>query len=150
MTCPSTTCTLLAAAARRRAAMAKQFEPNVRRRILDAVMGALVRVGLGPPRIVLLTARGRKSGRLYRTPVTPIEYDGKRYLVSPYGERDWVKNARAAGRVVLSRGRHHETVAVTPVPPAEAAPVLREYINQIGLVRPYFDVTPQSSTDEFE
>jgi deazaflavin-dependent oxidoreductase (nitroreductase family) len=129
--------------------MAEAFKPGLRRRIGNGVISAALRVGLGPKNLAILTVRGRKSGKLYSTPVTPVEYDGVRYLVSPYGERPWLKNATAAGRVVLSRGRRHETVAVERVSPAQAAPVLREYLS-LKIVRPYFDVTEQSTTDEIE
>jgi deazaflavin-dependent oxidoreductase (nitroreductase family) len=129
--------------------MAEEYNPGRGRRFGNAVLGRLLRLGLGPKGFVIVTVKGRKSGRLYSTPVAPLEYDGKRYLVSPYGERPWLKNAVAAGRVVLSRGRRHETVAVDRVVPGEAAPVLREYLNN-KIVQPYFDVTTASSTDEFE
>ena len=129
--------------------MAQTFNQGWRRRVGDAAMATAVRLGVGPKPIVLLSVRGRTSGKLYSTPVTPVEYDGKRYLVSPFGERAWVKNAVAAGRVVLSRGRRHETVAVERVPPSEAAPVLRQYLNNRFVGR-YFDITPQSTTDEIE
>lgn len=130
-------------------AMAEQYNPGRRRQVGNAVIGRLLRLGIGPRGLVIITVKGRKSGRLYSTPITPLEYDGKRYLVSPYGERPWLKNAVAAGRVVLSRGRRHESVAVERASAAEAAPVLRQYI-EAKIVRPYFDVTAASSTDEFE
>ena len=129
--------------------MAEAYALGARKRAENAVMAAALRVGLGPKSVVLLSVRGRKTGELRSTPIALVQYDGKRYLVSPYGERPWLKNAVAAGRVVLSRGRQHETVAVERVSSGEAAPVLREYLNN-GIVRPYFDTTPQSSTDEIE
>ena len=46
------------------------------------------------------------------TPVSVMELQGQRWLVCPYGERQWVKNARAGGEVSLTRGRRTETVAV--------------------------------------
>ena len=51
--------------------------------------------------------RGRKSGRVYRTPVK-IFRSGPDYLVTlPYGPKsDWVRNVRAAGGCELvTRGR---------------------------------------------
>ena len=52
---------------------------------------------------------------------------GERWLVAPYGDRNWVKNARAAGWVELRRGRRRERLAVEELAPADAVPVLREY-----------------------
>jgi hypothetical protein len=70
-------------------------------------------------------------------------------LVAPYGEGGWVRNARAAGRVTLSRGGRSERVAIFEVQPAEAAPVLRRYVAQVPITKPYFDVGPDSSLDAF-
>jgi hypothetical protein len=76
--------------------------------------------------------------------------DGRhRWLVAPYGEVGWVRNARAAGEVTLRRGRRAETVAIVEVVPAEAAPVLKRYVSEVPITRPYFDVTPASDLAAF-
>ena len=86
----------------------------------------------------------------HTTPVTLVERDGKRWLVSPYGEVNWVKNARAAGEVSLFRGGVTESLKIHELSPQESAPILKEYITLEGIVRPYFDVSPDSSLDAFE
>jgi deazaflavin-dependent oxidoreductase (nitroreductase family) len=73
---------------------------------------------------------GRRSGRTYSTPVILIE-NGERWLVAPYGEVNWVRNARAAGRATLSSGRHRDQVKISEVGPQESAPVLRNYLRQV-------------------
>lgn len=90
-------------------------------RMGDALMKALLRVGLAPQHMYLLTVPGRRTGKLYSTPVILVEDLGGRYLVAPYGERAWVKNARAAGAVQLSRGRARERLSITPLDPKGAA-----------------------------
>ena len=50
-----------------------------------------------------LTVAGRRTGKPRRVPVIPVEVGSSRYLVSPYGESDWVCNLRAAGKGELSR-----------------------------------------------
>lgn len=47
-------------------------------------------------RSVKLEVRGRISGKPIRLSVSPSDLNGKKYLVSLFGERAWVKNARAA------------------------------------------------------
>ena len=47
----------------------------------NALVSVLARAGIGP--IYLLSTRGRKSGRVHTTPVVPVEYEGKRWLVAP-------------------------------------------------------------------
>ena len=83
------------------------------------------RLGLAGKRTHILTVKGRKSGRKYSTPVQLVFRDGQRWLVSPYGERGWVKNARAAGEVELTRALKTERLRVEEVDAQTAAPVLR-------------------------
>ena len=109
----------------------------------------LLRVGVSPPHTYLLTVRGRKSGHPYSTPVTLVEEGGKRWLVAPYGEVGWVRNARAAKQVTLSRGRRFETVAIVELSAEDAAPVLKRYLAQVPVVRPFFDVALNSNLREF-
>jgi deazaflavin-dependent oxidoreductase (nitroreductase family) len=129
--------------------MATRYHLSLWRRLLNQLIRALLRVGLGPRRTYLLTVQGRRSGRPYSTPVTLVEEGGQRWLVAPYGEVNWVRNARAAGRVTLSRGRHAQTVTIVEVEPEESAPVLKRYITGIPITRPYFDVRPASPLDAF-
>ncbi len=132
--------------------MAKTFRATTGDRVANAVLGSLLRVGLGPNFMRLLTVTGRKTGQPHTTPVVPVQTDEGRWLVAPYGEVDWVRNARAAGAVTLRRGKVSETLAVTEVSPEEAVPVLRGYLARKPVrqrVQPYFDVTPESSDEEF-
>lgn len=88
-------------------------------------------VPMGPD--VLITVRGRKSGLLRTTPVTIAENSGRRGLISPFGEVNWVRNLRAAGRATISFGQRTEEVTAVeyvdkvdiddPVEAAEGRPV---------------------------
>ena len=98
----------------------------------------------------LLTVRGRKSGLPRTVALAIIERNGKRYVGSPYGIVDWVRNLRAAGEAVLTRGRRAETVTARELPPREAALVLREEIKDGNPFGRYFGVTVESSLEEFE
>jgi deazaflavin-dependent oxidoreductase (nitroreductase family) len=92
---------------------------------------------------------GRRSGTWYATPVTLVEAGGQRWLVAPYGDVSWVRNARAAGQVTLSRGRHAETVTLVELGAADAAPVLKQYVTDVPITRPFFDVTPEAPVEAF-
>jgi deazaflavin-dependent oxidoreductase (nitroreductase family) len=116
---------------------------------VNALIKLLTRVGLAGRHTYVLTVRGRKTGRPHSTPVTLIE-DGDRWLVAPYGEVGWVRNVRAAGQVELSRKGRSEMLYVEEVRPEEAARVLREYLKQVPIVRPYFNVTPDSPLKDFQ
>ncbi|MBN9389361.1 MAG: nitroreductase family deazaflavin-dependent oxidoreductase [Chloroflexi bacterium] len=130
--------------------MAKTFKLSRSRRLGNSLVVGLLRLGLPMGAMVLLTVRGRKSGKEYQTPVSPMERDNATWLVAPYGEVAWVRNLRVAGEARLTRGRKTRTVQVTEASPVEAAPVLKQYLNEIGIVRPYFDVTKDASLDQFE
>lgn len=86
---------------------------------------------------------------MYRTPVTLVEQGARRWLVAPYGVRNWVKNARAAGWVELRRGRRTERVRVDEIPPAERAPILRDYLRQVQFTRDFFDAAPDAPLEAF-
>ena len=108
----------------------------------------MTRLGIGAPYRQILTVRGRKTGRLYSTPVDVLEVGGERWLVAGYGPSSWVQNVRAAGEVRLARGGRSERFKVEEAEARAAVPVLRVYIEKIRVTRPYFDAGPDSADDE--
>ena len=76
---------------------------------------------------VVLTAQGCKSGRERSTPVTPMTFDGKQYVVAGFPGADWVANVRAAEQVTVARGRHLQRVRMVELSPDAARPVLRAF-----------------------
>jgi deazaflavin-dependent oxidoreductase (nitroreductase family) len=129
--------------------VAATFEQTRLRSLGNKLIAPLARLGLAGRRTHVLTVPGRKSGLPRSTPVQLLFLDGQRWLVAPYGEGDWVRNARAAGTVELTRALKTERLAVEEVGPEEAAPVLREYLRRTSIVKPYFDATPDSPLDAF-
>lgn len=129
--------------------MTKSYRLGTARRLVNALVKPLTRLGLAGRHTYILRVRGRKSGRIYETPVTLVE-DGERFLVAPYGEVGWVRNARAAGEVELRRAGRSEMLRIEEVTPKIAAPVLQRYLKVVPVVRPFFDVKPASPLEEFE
>ena len=130
--------------------MAKHYHYSIRRRIENAIVGTLVRFGVGlPSEFCLLTVRGRRSGKKLTNPVLAISQGGHKWLVAPYGEVQWVLNVRSHPRAQLSRSRSSEEVVLSELEPADAIPTLRAYIAKAPIVRPYFDVTLSSSDHDF-
>ncbi len=119
------------------------------RRLVNAAVTPLAAAGLAPFDIHLLTVAGRHTGRRYTTPVTVLRHEGERWLVAPYGERSWVKNARAAGTVELRRGRHHERVGVDEVPVSERAAVLRAYLERVPATSDLFAARRGAPLEDF-
>ena len=124
--------------------MPRPYRTSWWRRGLNALVRPLARLGLTGPRTHLLTVPGRRSGRPWSTPISIVALDGERYAVAPYGDRNWVRNARAAGRVELRRGRRVEQLDVEELDPTDAVPVLRRYYELGRVTRPFFDVRLES------
>jgi deazaflavin-dependent oxidoreductase (nitroreductase family) len=129
--------------------MAPPYRKTYWRRALNAVVRPMARLGVTGPRTHLLTVAGRNSGRLWSTPVSLVQERGERWLVAPYGDRNWVKNTRAAGRVQLRRGRRREQLVVEELSPSEAVPVLRRYYELGRVTRPFFDVSLDSPDEDW-
>ncbi|HTW03012.1 MAG TPA: nitroreductase family deazaflavin-dependent oxidoreductase [Streptosporangiaceae bacterium] len=130
--------------------MAKTYRLTAFGRFGNLVTAGMIKAGLGPAGLHLLTVRGRTTGLPRTTPVNVIEHDGRRWLVAPYGNVGWVRNARATGRVELRRGRTVQQASVREAAPGEAAPVLRSYLSRLKLVvGPYFDVAPTGNDAAF-
>jgi len=129
--------------------VARTFRQTRLRRIGNFLITPLARLGLAGKRTHILTVRGRKSGRRHSTPVRLVIEDDARWLVAPYGEREWVKNARAAGEVELTRGRRTTRHRIEEVGADDAAPVLREYLRTTAIVRPFFDADADAPLERF-
>jgi deazaflavin-dependent oxidoreductase (nitroreductase family) len=127
----------------------RPYRKSYWRRALNAFVRPLAKLGLTGPRTHLLTVPGRSSGRPWSTPVSIVRMGEERWLVAPYGDRNWVKNARAAGSVELRRGRSRDRLAVDELAPDEAVPVLREYYRLGRVTRPFFGVSLDSPDDEW-
>jgi deazaflavin-dependent oxidoreductase (nitroreductase family) len=108
-------------------------------------------LGLSSREAAVLEVRGRASGRQRSIPVVVATVDGKRYLVSMLGPRsDWVKNVEAAhGNATLYQGRR-ESIRLADVPPAERAPILREYVRVATSGRHHFPVAVDAPLSEFQ
>jgi deazaflavin-dependent oxidoreductase (nitroreductase family) len=94
--------------------------------ILNPLIRRLVGAGLPFGPNVLLTVRGRTSGLPHTFPVAIIKLDGRRYVQSPFGEVNWVRNLRVAGEAIVSKGRHREEVRAIEVSPEAGGPILRD------------------------
>ena len=94
--------------------------------VLNPLIKRLLRVGLPFGPNVLLTVRGRTSGVPRTFPVAIIEFEGRRYVQSPFGEVNWVRNLRVAGEAVVSKGRDLDDVEAIEVDPEAGGPILRD------------------------
>ncbi len=120
-------------------------------RIAGQVFAALLKVGIGFSHNFILEARGRKSGKVFSTPVNLLVHKGKTYLCASRGETQWVRNARAAGRVALVKGSKREEYTVRELPPAERPEPLKEFLDRFAAtVQRYYPVKMGSPVSAFE
>lgn len=107
-------------------------------------------MGIGPSYCYLLRVRGRKSGKLYSTPVNLMEIGGKRLLVAPRGRTQWVKNSEATGEVTLKRGSFQKKFRLREIGAPEKLPILKQYLDSYrSAVQRYFSVPAGSPAEAF-
>jgi deazaflavin-dependent oxidoreductase (nitroreductase family) len=94
-------------------------------RLVGPLVRRAIRGGLAGPN-VLLTVRGRSSGRPRTTPVAMLELGGVRYVQASFGTTNWVRNLRAAGEATVSRGRWSESFDLVELPPQAAGALLHD------------------------
>ena len=94
------------------------------------MVAGLTRMGVSVAGSRILEVRGRTTGESRRTPVNPLTLDGTRYLVSPRGNTQWVRNLRARGEGRLLVGSRAENFTAAEVGDEEKPPILREYLRR--------------------
>lgn len=124
--------------------------PGVIERWFNRVFGVAAGLGVGLPHNYRLSVAGRKSGRIFSTPVNLLVREGHTYLVAPRGETQWVRNVRAGGVLRLKRGADESTYRASELAGPQKTVVLRDYLGRYKrTVQRYFDVTPDSSDAAF-
>jgi len=117
--------------------------------VFNRLVAFLTRVGVSVWGSRELRVRGRKTGEWRTTPVNLLTYEGRRYLVAPRGETQWVRNLRAAGTGELRVGRRVESFRATELTDADKTPVLRAYLRrwkaEVGV---FFGGVSAKSSDE--
>ncbi len=87
-------------------------------------------LGFGLPHNYLLQVRGRKTGRIHSTPINLLEFKSRRFLVAGRGQTQWVRNAEAAGEVVLKKGKTRQLFHLRPIPDKEKPEILKAYLDR--------------------
>ncbi len=120
------------------------------RHVFNQLVAFLTRRGISVLGSRVLAVKGRTSGQWRTTPVNLLTYDGRRYLVAPRGETQWVRNLRAVGTGELRVGTRAESFRGRELTDQEKVPVLRAYLKrwkaEIGI---FFEgIGPDSSDDQ--
>jgi len=80
----------------------------------------------------ILAVRGRRTGKLIRTPINVLEMGAARYVTSPRGETGWSRNLRASGECWLRLNGRDAHCRATEVPVNDRAPIIAAYLQKWG------------------
>jgi deazaflavin-dependent oxidoreductase (nitroreductase family) len=131
---------------------ARYLEPGwFTRNVFNRSVVLLTRAGVSVWGSRELRVRGRKSGEWRKVPVNLLELDGQRYLVSPRGHTQWVRNLRVSGTGELRVGRRVETFRATEIAPDEPLKIaiLRAYLRRWSFeTGVFFEGVGADATDE--
>lgn len=104
------------------------FNPIARRMLRGGVP-------MGPN--ALLTVRGRTSGLDRSTPVAVVSIGDRRWVLATFGDTNWARNLRAAGKGTVTVNRRAEAVAARELSATEAEAFYRDtlvpYVDSIPL-----------------
>jgi deazaflavin-dependent oxidoreductase (nitroreductase family) len=118
---------------------------------MNRTFSILASVGWTPKQMITLEVRGRKTGEARSTVVNWVEYEGQRYLVSPRGETEWVRNVRAAGGEATIRHGKREHVRLEELPATDRGPIIKAYLPKNAMAtKAHFGVEPDAPLSEFE
>ena len=92
-------------------------------------------VPMGPNALVII--RGRKSGLPRTTPLAIIEVSGRRWVWAPWGDVQWVRNLRAAGRATITVRRRTEEVTATELDPTQRVAFFRDILGPLARSIPF-------------
>jgi deazaflavin-dependent oxidoreductase (nitroreductase family) len=119
------------------------------RNVFNRAVAFMTRHGVSILGSRVLAVRGRTSGDWRTTPVNLLEHEGKRYLVAPRGEAQWVRNLRAAGTGELRVGSRVERFRARELDADEKVSVLRAYLKrwrfEVGV---FFEGTGPDASDD--
>jgi deazaflavin-dependent oxidoreductase (nitroreductase family) len=119
------------------------------RNVFNQLVAFLTRQGISVLGSRVLAVEGRTSGEWRTTPVNLLTHEGRRYLVAPRGETQWVRNLRVAGTGELRVGKRAESFRGQELTDDQKVPVLRAYLKrwkaEVGI---FFEGTGPDSSDD--
>ena len=125
-------------------------KPTLIEAAFNRTLGFLVGLGIAPAYMHLLQVRGRKTGRVYSTPVDILDLGGKQFLVAPRGRTQWVRNAEAAAEITLKRGSKRRRYRLRPLAESEKPQILKGYLDRYASqVQQFFPVPAGSPPEAF-
>jgi deazaflavin-dependent oxidoreductase (nitroreductase family) len=100
-------------------------------RISSPVLRFLLSIGVPLGFNRLVTIRGRRSGQPRTAAIAVIEVDGRRWVWAPWGEVNWVRNLRAAGRATILERGHEVEVTATELDQGQRVVFFRDVLDPL-------------------
>lgn len=129
--------------------MIRYLKPAKSTNMFNEAVANLTRMGISVWGSRVLYVKGRKSGEPRSNPVNLLTHDGRRYLVAPRGNTQWVRNLRVAGEGELRVGRRVEHFVPTEIADDDKPEILRAYLRrwkfEVGV---FFDGVDAKAGDE--
>ena len=125
-------------------------EPNLAARAGNELIRWLAEAGISIAGTRALRVRGRKTGKLRGVVINLLTVDGRDYVVSPRGNTQWARNARAAGAVEMGPRWRSREVRIAEVDDDAKPQLLKRYLDRwYWEVKGHVgDLTPESPDDE--
>lgn len=105
-------------------------QPTPAARAFNELFRMLAEAGISIAGTVAIRVRGRKTGKRRGVVVNLLTVDGRDYLVSPRGNSQWVRNARAAGAIEMGPRWRSRDVRITEVADDAKPELLRRYLHR--------------------
>jgi deazaflavin-dependent oxidoreductase (nitroreductase family) len=106
-------------------------------RLINPILKLLLAAGVPLGFNRLVTIRGRRSGLPRTTPLAVTNVSGRRWVWAPWGDAQWVRNLRTAGRATIAeRGRTEEVVA-TELDPTQRVAFFRDVLAPLAQRIPF-------------
>src|SRR5690348_6097293 len=100
--------------------------------MFNAIAKPLLRAGMPMGYNGLLTTTGRRSGEPRTAALAIIERDGRRWVWSPWGEVNWVRNLRASGRATVTVRKQRKDVRAVELDDAQRVQFMHETLAPIA------------------
>jgi hypothetical protein len=105
-------------------------EPNLAAKTANGFFRLLAEAGVGVAGTRAIRVRGRKTGKRRGVVVNLLSVDGRDYLVSPRGNTQWARNARAAGQIELGPRWRSRDVRIVELADGAKPELLRRYLDR--------------------
>jgi hypothetical protein len=105
-------------------------EPNLAAKAANGFFRWLAEAGIGIAGTRAVRVRGRKTGKRRGVVVNLLTVGGRDYLVSPRGNTQWARNARAAGEIEMGPRWRSRDVGVTELADDAKPELLKLYLQR--------------------